>query len=64
MKTYDETVWKLALANANYILSGGWDKGPDGLYTIAWIYGVTAKQVLKDMKKLEKKAWTAAQKGE
>ena len=64
MKTYQETVRKLALASAHNYLSGNPNTQPDGLGTIAWIYGVKENAILRDMKKLENEAYQAAMKGE
>lgn len=64
MKTYEETVWKLALEAAHFYLSGGYNKWPDGTMTVAWIYGVTYEKLASDVNALRDKAYAAAQKGE
>lgn len=62
-KTYQEVVWQLALDSAHNLLNGGYDKWPDGITTIAWIYGVSVPDIEDAMKSVEADAWKAAQKG-
>ena len=63
MKTYEETVWRLALAQAHKYYAGYSDTRVEDLDTVAWIYGVTVNTLFADMKIQEKDAYNFALKG-
>ena len=63
MKTYEETVWRLALKQAHNYLSGYTDTRVTGLDIVCWIYGVTMNTLTADMKLKEKEAFEKAMKG-
>jgi hypothetical protein len=52
MKTYQETIWKLALSKANSYYSGDMVPRAEGVDTVAWVFDVTPNIVHEDIDKV------------
>jgi hypothetical protein len=62
MKTYEETIMKLAMDSARTVRNGGPNNYPDGINVVAFIYGVTAEAVKAALDLMEDEAWAATAK--
>lgn len=49
MKTYEETIQRLGRQAYDKYMQGSWETMPDGVSTVAWIYGKDTGQVEQDI---------------
>lgn len=63
MKTYEETVQRLGRQAYDKYMQGSWETWPDGVSTVAWIYGKDTGQVEQDILECRDALITAQVKG-
>lgn len=49
MKSYAETIQRLASQSFSRHMQGSWDTTPDGTSLVAWLFGKDSTEVLRDV---------------